>query len=739
MSYNRRPPSTSSFGQMSRTERAAAVPPPPSAAFSKQGYSTMTAITENALDATWGMPRRRAKTEDEYFEDDEEVNTLEYIPAPGSPGYVPPKNESDDEEDPLDAYMAQVENQVKKDTSKGAKKGVRVDIDDADVEESYFKYMEENPKAGLKPDEDEIEVEYDSDGNPIAPKKKKTIDPLPPIDHATMNYVEFQKDFYQIHDEIANLTNDNVNELRQTLGVNVSGFAPPRPVTSFGHFNFDEQLLKAIRKYDFTQPTPIQAQAVPAILQGRDVIGIAKTGTGKTAAYVWPMVIHVASRVSNQTKKDESSEGKTEADISAQGPFALVLAPTRELSQQIYVEVKKFGKSYGFSTVCAYGGGSKWEQTKALEQGADIVVGTPGRIIDLVRCKAMDLAGVTYLVLDEADRMFDLGFEPQVRSICDHVRPDRQCLLFSATFKKKIENLARDVTKNPVRILYGDYVGEANSDIDQKVIVMLQTNKLPWLLANLVEFQSRGSVLVFVNQKVHAEELKNQLNLKEIDCLLLHGDCDQIERNRVISTFKKKECDILVATDVASRGLDIPHVRTVVNFDAPREISTYTHRIGRTGRAGMKGDAVTLVTSADKEIAGHLVKNLESVGQNVPSELFELACTSSWFKKQRFKKGNFSGSSNVGGAGLGYTGTGPKAIMPKMASEKKTGEPKPTEAKPAEPKAAKSGPGQDRLAAIKSAFRAQYETQFTTATAENAEMMANVVQPKKRKRSRWDD
>ena len=298
--------------------------------------------------------------------------------------------------------------------------------------------MEENPLAGVQNDDSDQEIEYDEDGNPIAPKKNKDIDPLPPIDHSEIKYIDFEKNFYSVHDEITNLTQNQVEELRQKLGIKVTGALPPHPVSSFGHFGFDDQLMKAIRKSEYTQPTPIQAQAVPGALNGRDMIGIAKTGSGKTAAFIWPMLVHIMDQ-----KELEPGDG----------PIGLILAPTRELSQQIYTEAKKFGKVYNIQVVCCYGGGSKWEQSKALEGGAEIVVATPGRMIDLIKMKATNLQRVTFLVLDEADRMFDMGFEPQVRSICNHVRPDRQTLLFSATFKKKIERLARDILTDPIRIV----------------------------------------------------------------------------------------------------------------------------------------------------------------------------------------------------------------------------------------------------------------------------------------------
>ena len=280
-------------------------------------------------------------------------------------------------------------------------KGIRQDIDEADDEESYYKWLEENPNAGkINVDEDGVEIEYDEDGNPIVPMKSKYIDPLPPINHDEITYKPFRRNFYIEHNDITGLSPVQVIDLQQKLGIRVAGAVPPKPVSSFAHFGFDETLMKAIRKSDFSQPTPIQAQAIPAVLSGRDVIGIAKTGSGKTAAFLWPMLGHIVSQ--RQLLKGE-------------GPIGLILVPTRELAMQIYSEAKKFGKVFNLEVVCAYGGGSKWEQSKAFESGAEIAIATPGRMIDLIKMKVTNLQRVTYLVLDEADRMFDMGFEAQVR------------------------------------------------------------------------------------------------------------------------------------------------------------------------------------------------------------------------------------------------------------------------------------------------------------------------------------
>ncbi|CAK1580656.1 unnamed protein product [Parnassius mnemosyne] len=714
--------------------------PPPTSGLSKQGYSTMNAITQNAVAGNWGtLGKKRSKTEDEYFDEDDEPPTpaLAYIPAPGSPTYEAASSSKadDDEEDPLDAYMAGLEKQAAKDlvTSKenaiagkgDSGRGTRGDIDELDDEESYYKYMEENPLTNAGDDSD-LEIEYDEDGNPIAPTKKKFIDPLPPIDHSEIEYEPFEKNFYVPHEDIENLTHQQVEDLKKNLGVKITGPDPLKPVSSFAHLGFDEQLMKAIRRSEYTQPTPIQAAGVPAALSGRDLIGIARTGSGKTAAFLWPLLVHIMDQ-------KELAPGD--------GPIGLILAPTRELAQQIYMEAKRFGKVYNIRCVCCYGGGSKWEQTKALEGGAEIVVGTPGRMIDLIKCKATNLKRVTYLVIDEADRMFDMGFEPQVRSICNHVRPERQALLFSATFPRRVERLARDALHDPVRVQHGA-AGEACDLVTQHVRIFNKPEeKWSWLLNNLVEFLSAGSVIIFVTKKLEAEQTAANLGVQEYDALLLHGDMDQADRNKVITAFKRQESSILVATDVAARGLDIPHVRTVVNYTAARDIDTHTHRVGRTGRAGVRGRAHTLLAPADRDFAAHLLRSLEQVQQEVPDELMQLAMQSAWFRKSRFKKGKGK-NLNIGGCGLGYK---ERPGLPAVSDE----------ITPTVPMDKSHGPATDRLASLKQAFRSQYN-QFTASTDHSWEQTRPQIQPgvnapaaqaneekpervrKSGKRSRWE-
>ena len=606
--------------------------------------------------------QKRVRLDDEYFDDVDEETEM-----PNSHKRQE-EEEDDDEEDPLDQFMANLEKEPpcqqktkegsgERMSSKKNLKGSRGDIDNEDDQESYYRYMEENPTAGLSTafksaSDDEESIEYDGEGNAIGVKKLGYIDPLPPIDHSKITYENFTKNFYSEHPEIESLSPDQVRELRKKLDVRVFGSFAPKPVCSFAHFGLDDQLMKQIIKCEYTQPTPIQAQALPVALSGRDLIGVAKTGSGKTAAYLWPLLVHIMDQ----------------RDLKAgEGPIGLILAPTRELSQQIYTEAKKFAKVYNIQVVCVYGGGNKWQQSQDLEAGAEIVVATPGRMIDMIKMKVTNFTRVTFLVLDEADRQFDLGFEAQVRSICNHIRSDRQTLLFSATFKKKIEKLARDVLTDPIKIIHGGS-GEANEDITQKVVIFNDAcDKWNWLNSHLVEFTSSGSVIIFVTRKANADELAANLKAKDVQVLLIHGDLDQGTRNQTITAFKKKEAPILVATDVAARGLDIPHVRTVVNYDVARDIDTHTHRIGRTGRAGEKGLAFTLVTEKDKEFAGHLVRNLEGANQEVSPELLNLAMKSAWFRSSRFRQQK---AKNLQNSGLGFKSRPAYTRKPQVSSSR---------------------------------------------------------------------
>ncbi|CAO3615798.1 unnamed protein product [Mucor fragilis] len=496
------------------------------------------------------------------------------------------------------------------------------------------------------------QLEYDSDqdtsnSNNTAPVKKE-IEPLARVDHDTVDYIDIEKNFYEEHADITALDDAQVQKIRAELGLHVTGHGVAKPCVSFAHFGFDQELLDAVIKAGYTEPSAIQRQAIPVAMEGRDIIGIAKTGSGKTAAFVLPMLIHIMDQ---------------QELVKGDGPIGLILAPTRELAVQIYQEARKFAKAYGLKVAAVYGGSSKLEQFRDLRSGTvEILVATPGRLIDMIKMKATNLKRVSYLVLDEADRMFDLGFEPQVRSICDNVRPDRQTLLFSATFQKRIEFLARSVTSDPIRINVGT-TGQANEDITQIVQVFEQEEmKWDWLIRHLTGFCVEGSVIIFVGRKDAVDILSGNLQKSNFDCVALHGDLQQFEREKVLRDFKANKVKVLVSTDVAARGLDIKTVKTVINFDVARDIDSHTHRVGRTGRAGEKGTAFTLITQKEDRFAGELVTHLETSGQVVPPELLHLAMKNSRFRDYRNnrggRRGGRGGRGSRGGGGRGGGGRG---------------------------------------------------------------------------------
>lgn len=706
---------------------------PPKNINKRKGYNALGEDQDFSVFQHRRLDKRRLDNDDSYWDQEDEDDQK------GKTETGNHLSEDDEEEDPLDAFMAGIEKEVKKTEKKvDVKKdkevssNIRMDIEgEEDVQESYYRYMKENPKAGLDilEDEDDELAEYDEEGNLVVNRKKlRHIDPLPPIDHSTIQYSNFERNFYVEHEEIKTLDDEKVQELRRKLGITVLGMEPPKPCSSFGHFGFDENLTKAVIKMGYSQPTPIQCQAVPVAMSGRDILGIAKTGSGKTAAYLWPMLIHIM----------DQSELK-----SGQGPIGLILAPTRELTQQIHSEAKKFAKAYGLKVACCFGGGSKWEQSKDLQDGAEIVVATPGRMIDLIKSRATNLERVTMLVLDEADRMFDMGFGAQIMSICNHVRPDRQTLLFSATFKRRVERLAREVLTDPIKIIQGE-VGVANEDVTQIVMIMKDgPSKWAWLTSHMVQFTSNGSVLIFVTRKANSEELANNLKSLGIELVLIHGDMNQIDRNNAIGRFKRKEIEVMVATDVAARGLDITHVKTVINYDVARDIDTHTHRIGRTGRAGDKdGIAYTLVTETDKDFAGHLVRNLEGANQNVPEDLMSLAMQSTWFAKSRFKRGKGRKSNN------NYSRVNTRSRPGLGASEGHLRDDNNSSHSSRIHHPSSSDPSKsnqsDRIAVMRDAFRAQFQASFRPATdnemsGRESSKSSTPDNPKSaRKKSRWE-
>lgn len=306
---------------------------------------------------------------------------------------------------------------------------------------------------------------------------------------------------------------------------------------------------------------------------------------------------------------------------SGDGPIVLVLAPTRELALQIKQECDKFGRSSSIKNTCVYGGVPKREQVYDLKRGMEIVVATPGRLIDHLESGMTNLRRVTYLVLDEADRMLDMGFEPQLRSIVSQIRPDRQTLMWSATWPKEVQSLARDFLKDPYQVTVGSLDLAANKDIKQEVMVCEDRDKYGLLLRALKENNTGGKVLVFVETKRGCDQLQRSLQMDGFSAVAIHGDKSQQDRDWTLRQFKEGRSNILVATDVAARGLDVKDIQMVANFDFPNNMEDYIHRVGRTGRAGAKGYALSFVTQKHGRISRELSKILEESGNQVPAAL----------------------------------------------------------------------------------------------------------------------
>ncbi|KAK4346291.1 hypothetical protein RND71_032630 [Anisodus tanguticus] len=391
--------------------------------------------------------------------------------------------------------------------------------------------------------------------------------------------------------------------------ISVTGGDVPPPFTSFEAAGLPPEILREIRQAGFPAPSPIQAQSWPIALQGRDIVAVAKTGSGKTLGFLLPGFILLKRRRSTPQS----------------GPTILVLSPTRELATQIQDEAEKFGRSSKISCTCLYGGAPKGPQIRDLERGVDIVVATPGRLNDILESGRIRLDQISYLVLDEADRMLDMGFEPQIRKIVKEVPTRRQTLMYTATWPKEVRKIAADLLVNPVQVNIGN-VDElvANKSITQYIEVLSYMEKQK-RLDQILRSQEPGSkIIIFCSTKKMCDRLASNLT-RPFGAAVIHGDKSQGERDHVLSQFRTGRSPVLVATDVAARGLDVKDIRVVVNYDFPTGIEDYVHRIGRTGRAGATGEAYTFFCDQDTKHASDLIKVLEGANQKVPAELRDMA------------------------------------------------------------------------------------------------------------------
>jgi ATP-dependent RNA helicase RhlE len=349
---------------------------------------------------------------------------------------------------------------------------------------------------------------------------------------------------------------------------------------NFKQFNLDPRIMAGVEALRYSVPTPIQNQAIPPVMHGRDVMGLAQTGTGKTAAFVLPILQRLLTGPRGRVR-------------------ALVLAPTRELAEQIHEAIGALGKETGLRSVSIYGGVGIHQQIAQLRRGVEIVVACPGRLLDHIAQDTIVLSGLEVLVLDEADRMFDMGFLPDIRRILRHLPVERQTLLFSATMPPDIRRLAHDILRNPVTVQVGKT--EPVGTVSHALYPVSQHLKTA-LLIELLRHTDTESVLVFTRTKHRAKRLGQILDREGYSVASLQGNLSQNRRQAALDGFREGKYQILVATDIAARGIDVAQISHVINYDIPDTTEAYTHRIGRTGRAAKTGDAFTLVTGEDEEM-----------------------------------------------------------------------------------------------------------------------------------------
>ncbi|MBL8695971.1 MAG: DEAD/DEAH box helicase [Planctomycetes bacterium] len=366
-------------------------------------------------------------------------------------------------------------------------------------------------------------------------------------------------------------------------------------MTQFASLHLSAPLLRALDEEGYVTPTPIQAQAIPSALQGRDVLGCAQTGTGKTAAFALPILERLLA--------SPGERGRRRGSVL---PRVLVLAPTRELASQIGESFDQYARYTGCATAVVYGGVSQFHQVRALERGADVLVATPGRLIDLMQQRLVDLHEIAILVLDEADRMLDMGFLPAIKKIVGKLPPHRQTMLFSATMPKEITHLAEALLKNPVRVSVAPSATPVER-IEQSVYMISRSAK-PALLHHLLLDSAVERAVVFTRTKHGADRLSKRLKRAGVSAEAIHGDKAQNQRERALDAFRTGRSRVLVATDVAARGLDVDGVTHVFNFDLPNEPEAYVHRIGRTGRAGSAGAAVAFCDSEERPLLRDIEK-----------------------------------------------------------------------------------------------------------------------------------
>ena len=374
----------------------------------------------------------------------------------------------------------------------------------------------------------------------------------------------------------------------------------------FDELALSDEVLDALWDMHFDTCTPVQEQTIPVILDGHDVISCAQTGTGKTAAYILPLLTNL--------QYDNHDPNKLNA---------IIMAPTRELAQQIDQQMEGFGFYVPFSSVAIYGGndsGAWGTQVTGLQKGADIVIATPGRLLSQMNIYDIDFSGVKYFILDEADRMLDMGFYDDIMTIVNKLPKDRQTIMFSATMPTNIRKMAKAIMQHPVEVQIA--ISRPPESINQRAADIYETQKNDYLKLLLKERDLR-KVIIFVGKKQKVKELTRALRANHIDARAMHSDLEQKERDEVMLDFRNGKVDVLVATDIVSRGIDVDDIPLVINYDVPRDAEDYVHRIGRTARAENKGEAITLVSPEDKRFFNKIERFLQKTIDRValPAEL----------------------------------------------------------------------------------------------------------------------
>lgn len=447
------------------------------------------------------------------------------------------------------------------------------------------------------------------------------------------------------------------------IPVEASGTGVPEPVITFTNPPLDEHLLGNIELAGYKVPTPVQKYSIPIVMSGRDLMACAQTGSGKTGGFLFPILSQAYINGPSTPPAQQGGHGYGRSRKAY--PTSLILAPTRELVSQIYDEARKFSYRSWVRPCVVYGGADIGSQLRQIERGCDLLVATPGRLVDLIERGRISLQNIKYLVLDEADRMLDMGFEPQIRRIVEgeDMPPTqaRQTLMFSATFPRDIQILARDFLKDYIFLSVGR-VGSTSENITQKVEYVEDVDKRSVLLDILHTHGASGLTLIFVETKRMADSLSDFLINQGFPATSIHGDRTQREREKALDMFRTGRCPILVATAVAARGLDIPNVTHVVNYDLPTDIDDYVHRIGRTGRAGNTGISTAFFNRGNRGVVRDLIELLKEANQDVPAFLESIAREGSGFGGGRGGRG--------GGRGRGtgatrdvrrYAGGGPSS------------------------------------------------------------------------------